>query len=106
MSAATSSRDRSTRIAASACLARLEEQGLIRRDDAAHDRRVKTASVTPEGHRIVEAIDQGRRRLLDETFADWSERDRAAFARLSRRFADSMFALVDTGDEEARPSPG
>jgi DNA-binding MarR family transcriptional regulator len=82
---------------ASRSLARLEERGLIRRDDAPHDRRVKTATVTPEGRRVVEAINQGRRRILDEVFADWSERDRAELARLTQRFADAMFALVETG---------
>lgn len=80
----------------SRCLARLEQHGLVRRDDAAHDRRIKTASVTAEGRRVVEAINRGRRRLLEEAFAGWSDRDRAAFARLSRRFADRMFALVES----------
>ena len=51
-------------------LARLEELGLIKRTAAPHDRRIKAASVTAKGHRIVAAIDRGRRRLLDEIFAD------------------------------------
>lgn len=81
-------------------LARLEQQGLIHRDDAAPDRRIKPASVTPAGHRLVEQINQGRRRLLDEAFAAWSARDRAEFARLSRRFADRMSTLVQSLDDE------
>jgi DNA-binding MarR family transcriptional regulator len=76
-------------------LARLEQLGLVARADAAHDRRVKTASLTHEGRRVVEAINQGRRRLLEEAFAGWSERDRSALARLTRRFADSVFALIE-----------
>jgi DNA-binding MarR family transcriptional regulator len=76
-------------------LARLEQAGLVHRAAASHDRRIKTASVTPEGHRVVEAINQGRRRLLDEAFAGWSERDQAELARLKRRFADRIFALVE-----------
>jgi hypothetical protein len=45
---------------------------------------------------MVEAINAGRRRILDETFAGWSERDRAELARLTRRFADDIFTLVDS----------
>jgi DNA-binding MarR family transcriptional regulator len=72
--------------------------GLIRRAAAAHDRRIKTAAVTPEGHRVVEAINQGRRRLLDEALAGWSGRDRAELARLTRRFSDSMLTLIESLD--------
>jgi len=83
-------------------LARLERTGLIRRAAAAGDRRIKTAAVTPEGHRVVEAINQGRRRLLDEALAGWSERDRTELARLTRRFSDSMLRLMESVD----PAPG
>lgn len=79
---------------ASRSLARLEQLGLVSRGEAAHDRRIKTAAVTPAGHQIVAAIDDGRRRLLDDVFDGWSDRDRAQFARLSRRFADAILALI------------
>ena len=70
---------------------------------APHDRRIKTASVTAEGHRAVEAINQGRRRLLDEVFGDWNVRDRVELARLTRRFNDDMFALVEAHDMPPQP---
>lgn len=57
--------------------------------------------LTPEGHRVVQAVNQGRRRLLDEALAGWSARDRAALARLTRRFSDAMFALVEAHDAAA-----
>jgi DNA-binding MarR family transcriptional regulator len=79
-------------------LARLEELGLVSRAPAPGDRRVRTASVTPEGHRLVSAIDEGRRRVLEEAFAGWSERDRTDLARLTRRFNDAVFALVEAYD--------
>jgi DNA-binding MarR family transcriptional regulator len=85
---------------ASRSLARLEQLGLVQRAAADHDRRIKTASVTPEGHRVVQAINQGRRRLLEEALAGWSERDQAELARLTRRFSDAMFALVETFDPD------
>ncbi len=83
---------------ASRSLARLEQLGLVSRGEAAHDRRIKTAAVTPAGHHIVAAINDGRRKLLEDAFAGWSDRDRAEFARLSRRFADAIFTLAGTAD--------
>jgi DNA-binding MarR family transcriptional regulator len=81
-------------------LARLEQLGLVSRGEAAHDRRIKTAAVTERGHCMVEAINAGRRRILDEAFAGWSEHDRAELARLTRRFADGIFTLVESLDPE------
>jgi DNA-binding MarR family transcriptional regulator len=86
---------------ASRSLARLEQLGLVTRAAAAHDRRIKAAAVTAGGRAVVTAINEGRRKLLDEAFAGWSERDRTQFARLSRRFAAAIFALTDAdaGDD-------
>jgi hypothetical protein len=44
---------------------------------------------------VVEAVNQGRRRILDEVFTGWSDEDKAALARLTRRFSDGMTALVE-----------
>ena len=86
---------------ASRSLARLEQLGLVHRAAAGHDRRVKTAALTPEGHGVVQAINQGRRRLLEEAFAGWSEGDQAELASLTRRFSDAMFALIEAHDRES-----
>jgi DNA-binding MarR family transcriptional regulator len=80
---------------ASRSLARLEELGLVARAEAPHDRRVKTAELTPEGRRVVASINRGRRRLLEKAFAGWTDRDRADLARLTRRFSDGVQALID-----------
>jgi len=80
---------------ASRALARLEELGLVERADAPHDRRVKTASVTSAGRRVAEAVNQGRRRILDEVFTGWSDEDKRALARLTRRFSDGITALIE-----------
>lgn len=90
-------------------LARLEELGLVRRAAAPYDRRIKTASVTEEGRRTVEAINEGRRRLLDEAFFEWSDHDRAELVRLTQRFVGDIVALADahdglpSGDRDASP---
>jgi len=85
-------------------LARLEQLGLVSRGEAAHDRRIKTAAVTIAGHQTVAAINDGRRKLLDDAFAGWSDRDRAQFAKLSRRFADAIFTLIGLPDGERNGS--
>jgi hypothetical protein len=40
----------------------------------------------------------GRRRILDEASAAWSEHDRAELARLTRCFAGDIFTLVESLD--------
>jgi hypothetical protein len=51
---------------------------------------------------------EGRRRLLDEALAGWSERDRTELARLNRRFSDSMLTLMESvgpGPDQVGPAP-
>ena len=58
---------------------------------------------------MVEAINQGRRRLLEQAFAGWSDSDRATLARLTRRFSDRVFALTQAldpvPDQDGDPAP-
>ncbi|HUN36388.1 MAG TPA: MarR family transcriptional regulator [Trebonia sp.] len=82
-------------------LAQLEELGLVERAQATGDRRVRTTALTPEGQRVVEAVNQGRRRVLDEAFNGWNDHDRAELARLTARFADAIFKLA----EKVEPEP-
>jgi DNA-binding MarR family transcriptional regulator len=85
----------------SRALAQLEELGLVERAEAPHDRRIKTTTLTQQGHHVIEAINRGRRHVLDEAFAGWSDYDRAELARLTSRFADAVFKLT----EEIEPAP-
>ncbi len=84
-----SGRDHST---ISRQVAKLEALGLIIRQVAAHDQRVREACITEAGRRMVSAITKGRRRLLGELLRDWSREDRGTLARLNRRLADGMKA--------------
>ena len=54
-------------------LATLEESGLVARQAAAHDARIREARITPAGREIVAAITTARRRALGALLADWSE---------------------------------
>lgn len=83
-------------------LARLETLGLIAREPAAHDHRIKTAAVTEQGRQTIEAINQGRRRLLEEALAGWSESDRLTLARLTRRFSERVSELIEAQDQDSQ----
>ena len=79
-------------------LAKLESLGLVLRQGGDGDRRFRTARLTAEGDKIVQAITAARRRLLSKALADWSEPDPASLASLSRRFVDAL-----TGAARDRP---
>jgi len=75
-------------------LSKLERLGLISRLESEADRRVRTASLTPAGAEIVQAITAARRRLLSGVLTDWSEADLANLASLNRRFVDALAAAT------------
>lgn len=71
-------------------LGKLEAQGLIARNKADGDKRVRAMAVTAAGKAMTDRIDATRERLLREGFASWSTDDVDTLARLMRRLADGM----------------
>jgi DNA-binding MarR family transcriptional regulator len=71
-------------------LAKLERLGLIARQGAGADRRVRPAALTGSGEAIVQAITAARRRLLSKVLADWNDADLARLASLNQRFAGAL----------------
>lgn len=71
-------------------LAKLETMGLILRPLVRGDSRRRDADLTEAGREIALALRAARLSLLTEMLAGWPEADIAAFARLSRRFADGL----------------
>jgi DNA-binding MarR family transcriptional regulator len=84
-----SGRDHST---ISRQVAKLEALGLVVRQVAARDQRIREALITEAGRRMISAITEGRRSLLSQLLHEWSPEDRGALARLNRRLADAMKA--------------
>jgi len=76
-------------------LAKLEDLGLVARQAADADRRVKAAVLTAEGEAVVEAITAARRRLLTRALAGWTENDRTSLAVLNRRLVDSLVEAAE-----------
>jgi DNA-binding MarR family transcriptional regulator len=76
-------------------LARLEAAGLLARQPARRDRRLRPARLTERGERSFAALAAARTRLLNGALADWPPADRAAFNGLFRRFIDALKSAAD-----------
>jgi DNA-binding MarR family transcriptional regulator len=71
-------------------VAKLESLGLVARRAGESDARVTEAVVTEKGQAMSNMLDKARERLARKALAGWSREDLAQFARLLRRFADSL----------------
>jgi DNA-binding MarR family transcriptional regulator len=71
-------------------VAKLETLGLVARGPGKTDARVTEAVATEKGQAVSDMLDKARNRLARKAFGGWSEDDLAQFARLLRRFADSL----------------
>jgi DNA-binding MarR family transcriptional regulator len=76
-------------------VAKLETLGLVARRAGRTDARVTEAIVTDKGQAISDMLDAARERLARNAFAGWSKDDLAEFARLLRRFADSLMGRTE-----------
>jgi DNA-binding MarR family transcriptional regulator len=76
-------------------LAKLEQQGFVKRPPARDDMRVRDAAITRAGLRTVAALTAARRRLLGALLAGWSADEREVFPRLLNRLADGMKSGVE-----------
>jgi DNA-binding MarR family transcriptional regulator len=84
-------------------LAKLEELRLIKRPSTNEDMRVREASITKTGLRVVAAITEARRKLLHHLIEDWSKEEREMFPTLVQKLADAMRAKHEEVREKPRP---
>ena len=68
--------------------AKLESLGLIERKASATDKRVREATLTPEGEAMNAAVDGARDRLFRAHFDRWPDHEKAELGRLLRKMAD------------------
>jgi len=78
-----------------AVLARLELKGLMRRVTSRKDGRLKLASLTVTGQRLLKRIDKSARRAHERTIEALPEAERAAFLK-------SLRWLVESGNVHSR----
>lgn len=71
-------------------VAALVERGLVRREADPADGRISVLVVTDKGREVVVAAKKRRNAMLSMVMADWSDADRAEFARLLASFADGF----------------
>jgi DNA-binding MarR family transcriptional regulator len=71
-------------------VARLESLGLVTRQAADGDRRVRQALITAKGKAMTARLDAARLKAGRAVFAEWSTEEIDALARLMRRFADAL----------------
>lgn len=71
-------------------VAKLESLGLVERRGSAADRRVREATITPQGKAMTDRVGQARERMGRAIFAKWNQRDIENLVRLMRKFADDI----------------
>jgi DNA-binding MarR family transcriptional regulator len=69
---------------------RLEELGLVKREENAVDRRVRKVAITAQGKAMTNRVDAARLRLARTRFASWEPQEVETFMRLMRKFADAL----------------
>jgi DNA-binding MarR family transcriptional regulator len=71
-------------------IARLETLGLVVRQAGAADRRVRAATLSPQGAETVLALREARHRLMDRFLSDWPAHDRSELTRLLGRLVATV----------------
>lgn len=71
-------------------IARLEELGLVSRQGNAKDRRIREATITPQGEAGTDAVVRARERMAVAMFENWSRDDFDQLTRLMGMLADGL----------------
>ena len=71
-------------------VAKLENLGLVERQDSAADRRVREAVITAKGKAMTDLVDVARDRIGHKIFETWDPQDISELVRLMRKFADAV----------------
>lgn len=71
-------------------ITKLEESGLVKREENTVDRRVRKVAITPQGKAMTNRIDAARERFARAVFDSWEPQDVEALLRLMRKLADAL----------------
>ena len=75
---------------ASRLVAQAVSLGLLKRVADQHDGRRAVLHLTADGRKAVSTARTGRRNAMADAMGDWTDTERADFARLLQRFVDAM----------------
>lgn len=79
----------------------LERAGLIAREPDPDDRRAQLVRLTPAGTTAVRRLREGRRAVIEEAVAAWSEQEREQLADLLERLSDDLERVTTRSTREA-----
>lgn len=82
---------------ASKLVAAAVEAGLVRREADQTDGRRAPLVRTERGDAVFEEVHRLRRSIFATAMSDWTDAERAAFARLLTRFVESLSGITDRG---------
>jgi DNA-binding MarR family transcriptional regulator len=82
---------------ASKLVAGADEAGLTRREADQADGRRALLVRTERGNTLSEELHRFRRSIFTTVMSDWTDADRAAFARLLTRFVESLAGMTGPG---------
>jgi DNA-binding MarR family transcriptional regulator len=71
-------------------VSKLEELGLVKREENMGDRRVRKVAITPQGKAMTNRVDAARERIGRAIFDSWEPQEVEALLRLMRKFADAI----------------
>lgn len=84
---------------ASKLVAAAVEAGLVRRESDQADGRRAPLVRTERGNALFEELHRFRRSIFATAMSDWTDADRAAFARLLTRFVESLAGVTGRGGQ-------
>lgn len=84
---------------ASKLVAAAVEAGLVRREADQADGRRALLVRTERGNALSEELHRFRRSIFATVMSDWTDADRAAFARLLTRFVESLAGMTGRGGQ-------
>lgn len=87
-------------------VADLVRRGVLQRQASQEDARRTIVTLTPEGFRLLEQMEEVKMEAVASILADWPEQDMAEFARLYDRFVASFEARYRQFEEEIGAEPG
>jgi DNA-binding MarR family transcriptional regulator len=71
-------------------IAKLEDLGLIKRQNAKTDSRVKEATLTAKGRILTDKLSQAREIRMDRALGKWNKKDLTDVIRLMRKLVDDL----------------
>jgi DNA-binding MarR family transcriptional regulator len=76
--------------------AKLESLGLVERQSAKGDQRVRFLAPSAAGRKMLNQFSTARRKFLDERLVGWTDEERSTLLELLKRFSDTISTFERT----------